>query len=146
MTGRIRAFIGRHTTEGTPKYRVTPPKCKLPLFPVVKPILGHVLLVEGIFDVLNLQDKGLTNAVCCFGTQNINEDKLRMLRIQDVDTIDVFFDGDKPGQEAAETVVNLCDSVGLAHRNIYLAGTDPGELTQNRVDGLKRKLYDFNKT
>lgn len=144
LSGKIRAFIGRHTTQGTPKYKVSPPKSKLPLFPQVKPILGHVILVEGIFDVINLHDKGLTNAVCCFGTKNINEDKLRMLSIQGVDTIDIFFDGDKAGQDAAEIVQNLCDSAELFHRNIHLKDTDPGELSQSRVAGLKKKLYTDN--
>ena len=35
-----------------------------------------MILVEGIFDVLNLHDKGLPNAVCCFGTRNISVEKL----------------------------------------------------------------------
>jgi len=142
LSGRIRAFIGRHTTQGTPKYQVNPVKAKLPLYPRVEPIRGHILLVEGIFDMVNLHDKGLTNAVCCFGTKNINEDKLRMLSIQGVDTVDIFFDGDKAGQEAAENVANLCDASDLAHRNINIKDTDPGELTQARVTGLKNKLYE----
>ena len=47
----------------------------MPAGRLVKPIQGKVILVEGIYDMLNLQDKGLTNAVCTFGTKNINEDK-----------------------------------------------------------------------
>lgn len=142
LSGKIRAFIGRHTTQGTPKYQVTPPKSKLPLFPTVKPLLGHVILVEGIFDMMNLHDKGLPNTVCSFGTKSINEDKLRMLSIQGADTIDIFFDGDNAGQEAADKVAIMCDNAELLHRNIHLKGTDPGALSQAQVDGLKRKLYE----
>ena len=55
-----------------PKYLFTPPRgSKLPLFPVVEPIQSSIILVEGIFDVINLHDKGLTNAVCCFGVKNV---------------------------------------------------------------------------
>lgn len=141
LTGKIRAFIGRHTTQGTPKYKVTPPKAKMPFYPKAEPYQGHILLVEGIFDVLNLHDKGLTNAVCSFGTKTINEDKLRMLSIQGVDTVDIFLDGDEAGQSAAALVANLCDSADVLHRNINLKGTDPGALSQAQVDGLKKKLY-----
>ena len=101
ISGRITAFNGRHTTGGTPKYMISPAGAKMPLFPVVKPIQGAVILVEGIFDMINLHDKGLTNAVCTFGTKNINEDKLRMLSIQGVDSIDIFFDGDDAGHSVA---------------------------------------------
>ena len=64
ISGRIVAFNGRHTTGGTPKYMISPAGAKMPLFPVVEPIQGSVILVEGIFDMINLHDKGLTNAIC----------------------------------------------------------------------------------
>ena len=125
ISGRIVAFNGRHTTGGTPKYMISPAGAKMPLFPIVEPIQGKVILVEGIYDMLNLQDKGLTNAVCTFG----------------VDSIDVFFDGDDAGQDAAIKVKEMCEQVGLAHRNICLKNTDPGALKQQAVETLKRKLY-----
>ena len=62
--GRIVAFNGRHMSGGIPKYMITPRGAKMPLFPVVKPLKNTVMLVEGIYDAINLHDKGLTNAVC----------------------------------------------------------------------------------
>ena len=141
ISGRIVAFNGRHTTGGTPKYMISPAGAKMPLFPIVKPINGSVVLVEGIYDMINLHDKGMTNAVCTFGTKNINEDKLRMLSIQGVDTIDIFFDGDDAGQQAAERVKIMCETAELLTRNIHLSGTDPGALTQGQVSKLLNKLY-----
>jgi DNA primase len=141
ISGRIVAFNGRHTTGGTPKYMISPAGAKMPLFPIVVPIQGKVILVEGIYDMLNLQDKGLTNAVCTFGTKNINEDKLQMLSIQGVDSVDVFFDGDTAGQDAAIRVKEMCERLSLPHRNICLTNTDPGALNQKAVDTLKSKLY-----
>jgi DNA primase len=141
ITGKIVAFNGRHTTGGTPKYLFSPHGVKLPLFPKVTPIKGAIILVEGIFDMLNLHDKGLTNAVCCFGTNNVNEDKLSMLRMQGVDTIDVFFDGDTAGEQGADKVKSMCAHVDMVNRNIHLEGVDPGDLSQEDVDNLKRKLY-----
>ena len=141
ISGRIVAFNGRHTTGGTPKYMISPAGAKMPLFPIVEPIQGSVILVEGIFDMINLQDKGLTNAVCCFGTKNINEDKLRMLSIQGVDSIDIFFDGDDAGQTAANIVKEMVERVGLTSRNVCLKDTDPGALPLKSVQTLKSKLY-----
>ena len=140
-SGKIVAFNGRHLTDGIPKYKISPRGSKMPLFPSVAPRKGKVILVEGIFDVINLHDKGLTNAVCCFGTSNINEDKLSMLFIRGASVIDVFFDGDEAGQEAAKKVEAMCERVGLLSRNICLQHTDPGALAQSQVDKLTSKLY-----
>jgi DNA primase len=126
---------------GVPKYMITPSKAKMPLFPIVTPIQSSVILVEGIYDMINLHDKGLTNAVCCFGTNNINIEKLQMLSMQGVTRIDVFFDGDEAGQKASEKVKELCEKVDLISRNVHLKGTDPGALTIPQIEKLKRKLY-----
>jgi len=142
ISGKIVAFQGRHTSGGVPKYKFSPPGAKLPLFPAsIEPKLGEVILVEGIYDVINLHDKGLTNAVCCFGTNNINEDKLAMLQMQGVSKLAIFFDGDEAGQKAANNVKVMCEKVGLVTRNINLAETDPGALTESQVNKLERKLY-----
>ena len=141
ISGRIAAFNGRHTTGGTPKYMISPAGAKMPLYPVAEPKQGSVILVEGIFDMINLHDKGLDNAVCCFGTKNINEDKLRMLSIQGVESVDIFFDGDTAGQDAAVIVKEMCERVGMTSRNICFKDKDPGGLTESTVLKLKRKLY-----
>ena len=142
-TGRITAFIGRHTANGTPKYLNNPPGAKMPLFPTVTPINGSVILVEGIFDMLNLHDKGLTNAMCCFGVKNVDEDKLSILSMQGVDSIDIFMDNDEAGQAASERIKGLCEKVGLTSRNIKFGNKqqDAGALTETQVTKLKSKLY-----
>lgn len=141
ISGRIVGFNGRHTSGGVPKYMISPPGAKLPLFPAVTPIRSTVILVEGIFDMLNLHDKGLTNAVCCFGTKNVNEDKLRILKISGVTKIDIFFDGDEPGQKAAEAIKKLCGDADLVTRNIHIKDRDPGSLTASHIANLSKKLY-----
>jgi len=144
IEGKIVAFIGRHTGDGIPRYNIQPPRARLPLFPFfAEPIGGRIILVEGIFDAINLHDKGLKNAMCCFGTNNVNEDKLRILSMSGIRGIDVFFDGDKAGQEGSENLIKMLDNLDIDHRNIYLEGTDPGALSLNQVTGLKRKLYEL---
>ncbi len=141
MSQRIVAFIGRHTSGGTPKYLIRPVRAKMPLYPIVTPIKGSIILVEGIFDVLNLYDKGLPNVICCFGTQTLNEDKLCILKMQDIESIDIFFDGDAAGQEASINVKFMCEKVGLLTRNIHLGGQDPGDLSESQVTKLSKRLY-----
>lgn len=141
ITGKIVAFIGRHTGEGVPKYLISPSGAKLPLYPSVQSKNGCIILVEGIFDMINLHDKGLDNAICCFGTKNINEEKLSVLKIAGTTQVDIFFDGDEAGQAAAMKVKEMCENIDLAVRNIHLRNTDPGELTQSKILKLKNKLY-----
>jgi DNA primase len=140
-TGKIRVFVGRHTSGGVPKYLNVPANARMPLFPTVEPYKGTIILVEGLFDVLNLYDKGVTHVMCCFGVGNVTEDKLNILRMRGLDKLIIFFDGDKAGQEGAAKVKNLCKRIGLNHTNIYLENKDPGELTESQVVKLVRKLY-----
>lgn len=141
ISGNIVAFNARHTTGGLPKYKISPVGAKLPLYPKVNSRDGKIILVEGIYDMLNLHDKGLTNAVCSFGTKNVSEEKLQILKMQGVEGVDVFFDGDDAGQKAAKIIIDMCERVGLTTRNIHLADTDPGELSETKVITLARKLY-----
>lgn len=141
ISGKIVAFNGRHTSNVVPKYMITPIGAKMPLYPKVTGIKDTVILVEGIYDMLNLHDKGLTNAVCCFGTNNISVEKLNMLSMQGISQIDIFFDGDEAGQKAVEKVKEMCEKASLLFRNIHLSGTDPGALSRPQIEKLKRKLY-----
>jgi len=142
-SGRIVAFQSRTTGDQQPKYLNTPPGAKMPLFPVVEPIQGSIILVEGIFDVINLHDKGLTNAVCCFGVKNVTEEKLQVLSVAGVDSIDIFLDNDEAGQTGANRIRELCESIGLNTRNIAFGdkAMDAGALAKPQVDKLKSKLY-----
>jgi DNA primase len=141
ISGRISALHSRHMTNGQPRYLTTPLGARLPLFPQVEPIKGSIMLVEGLFDMLNLHDKGIPNAICCFGTKNINEDKLAILKMKSIDSIDIFFDGDEPGQNSASNIKGLAEGLGFKVRNICLDGTDPGALLESAVQTLYRKLY-----
>ena len=144
ITGKVVAFNGRHMTmTEIPKYLIYPPQAKLPLYPSnAKPIKGRVVLVEGIFDMVNLWDKGLQNAICCFGTKNIDIEKLSILKMQNVAGVDIMFDGDNAGQEAAEDLKIMAEKVGLIPRNINLGSNiDPGGLAQAKVSSLRDRLY-----
>jgi DNA primase len=143
-TGKICAFVGRHTAMGVPKYLNAPAGAKMPLFPLVKPLRGSIMLVEGIYDMLNLHDKGLTNVVCCFGVKNVNEDKLSILSMLGADNIDIFFDNDEAGQGGADKIKVMCDTLNLTSRVVRFGNkhTDAGVLTIPQVRKLKSTLYE----
>lgn len=143
MKGRICSFIGRAEDPfKVPKYLAYPRGAKLPLFPLTKlePIQGRALLVEGIFDVLNLRQYGLNNVVTGFGLKNY-KDRLNILTILGVVGIDICFDPDEPGQNAAEEVKEIAEELGFDVRNVNLKNNDPGALKQESVSRLKEKLY-----
>ena len=149
ITGKIVAFNGRlrmnSHIKDQPKYIFHPPRVKLPLYPLsgIKPIMGRVILVEGIYDVINLHDKGLTNAVCCFGTHNITPEKLQLLKMKGVEQVDIFFDPDEAGKKATEMVIEMCDKVELKHYSIAIPPDlgDAGALSETSVLKLKNNLY-----
>ena len=92
--------------------------------------------------MINLFDKGLFNAVCCFGTNNVDEDKLAILKMQNIDGVDIVFDGDEAGQKAAENIKGIADRLGLISRNVNLgANIDPGALAESKVHNLRERLY-----
>lgn len=141
IMGNIVAFQGRHTSGGVPKYLFSPKHVKVPLFPTVEPYQGSVILVEGMFDMLNLFDKGVPNSVACFGVSTVTQEKIRLLKIRNTEEVVIFFDGDKAGQEGALKVKKLVEECGLRVRNICLDEHDPGDLSQSQVNELMRKLY-----
>lgn len=148
---KIVAFNGRHMTPGhEPKYMIYPNGAELPLFPnIIKPIDGRIILVEGLFDMLNLHDKGLTNAVCTFGTRTLlgktskGPERLKLLQMQGVYGVDVLFDSDDAGRKAAGEVAEYCETkLDFDVRDRHLKNVnDPGDLTAPQVMRLKEILY-----
>lgn len=142
ISGKIVAFTGRHQGQESPKYLIQPHKAKIPLYPVVKPIQGSVILVEGIFDMLNLHDKGLTNAVCAFGVSNVNDDKINILKIQGVTQVYICFDSDDAGHNGAAKLKILLEKHDVLAEIISIGDAkDPGEMTASNVIKLKEILY-----
>lgn len=143
ISGKIIAFCGRHQGMGIPKYMFSPRGTKLPLFPIVKPIRGRVIIVEGIFDMLNLHDKGLTNAICAFGVNKVDNEKLNILKIQGVSHIDIFYDTDEAGRKGAAELRKLAEHQLISTQVVEPTFTikDPGELTAQQVIAIKKELY-----
>jgi DNA primase len=142
MSGKIRVFCGRDLANNTPKYMFYPAETHIPLFPMVKPHNGDIILVEGIFDMLNLHDKGLTNVCCMFGVNKGSIDKLKLLKVQNISSVTLMLDSDEAGQRGAERLKAELESLQVSVNNFVLQTVkDPGELTASKVIKLKENLY-----
>lgn len=142
ITGKTQVFVGRHTlSSGNPRYVNYPSGAAMPVFPAYVPA-GHnsVVLVEGLFDMLNLYDKGLKNVSCLFGTNTLHKDiKLKLLpfKAQGVTHVFLLFDGDAAGEKAAEQLKPAVEACGFFVEIVKLPdGTDPGDLGSDDVKSL----------
>jgi DNA primase len=142
ITNKIVVFVGRHTlSNGNPRYINYPSGVKMPVFPTHLPSgYQSMVLVEGIFDMLNLYDKGLENVVCTFGTNTLQNDigtKLLPFKAQGITHIYILFDGDDAGAQAAKTLKPIIEQESFIVEIITLPdNTDPGELDQFDVKSI----------
>jgi DNA primase len=146
VTNRIKVFVGRHTLSNVnPRYINYPSGVQLPLFPsYLEEPSRSIVLVEGVFDMLNLYDKGIKNAVCCFGTntlQNTAKQKLLPFKAQGVTNIYILFDGDEAGEKAARQLKPTLEEDDFIVEIMKLPdGVDPGELDQFHVTSIKEYI------
>lgn len=134
ITGKTVVFVGRHTlSNGNPRYVNYPSGVKMPVFPASLPSgYQSMVIVEGVFDMLNLYDKGLENVVCAFGTntlQNDTKQKLLPFKAQGITHIYLLFDGDEAGDKASKALKPLIEAENFIVEIIKLPDDrDPGEL------------------
>ena len=142
IRGKLVASVARHAmSDGNPRYVVYPGERTLPLYPNILPSnTVNLVVVEGIFDMLNLVDKGMDNVACVFGTSTLKSDtknKLLPFKAQGIEKVFILFDGDEAGRTAALEIKPLLEAEDFEVEIIDLPdGTDPGNLTQEDVDSL----------
>jgi DNA primase len=129
--GRLVAFGGRILGEGQPKYMNTR---ETALFRKGETLFGFqrakgaakegLLVVEGYFDVLQLQQSGIAQAVAPLGTA-LTEEHLR-LAARFSKRLVLCFDGDAAGRRAMEKSLRLALPLGFDVRLLELPqGQDP---------------------
>ncbi len=142
VRNKVTAYVGRHTmSDGNPRYKTHPSGCLLSLYPTHLPNKPYcIILVEGIFDLLNLWDKGLKNVVCTFGTDgllNHTAEKLLPFKAAGVSKVFIMYDGDDAGRNASEKLKPLIEEAGFEVENIELEDeTDPGDMPQEYVNEI----------
>lgn len=146
ITEKIVVFVARHTmSNGNPRYINYPNGVRMPVFPSYLPS-GYkaMVLVEGIFDMLNLYDNGLENVVCAFGTNTLQNDiksKLLPFKAQGITHIYLLFDGDDAGRKASQQLKPVIQQEGFIVEIINLPdGTDPGELDKQDIRSISEYI------
>lgn len=148
IRGKPQVFVGRHMmSDGNPRYLNYPRSVTMPIYPeVFKLRYRSAVLVEGIFDMLNVYDKGLENVCCTFGTSTMFKEpelKLLSLKAQGVTKIYLMYDGDKAGQDAMYKLQPILEELGYEVEKIVLEDDmDPGELSQEYVDSIKEYISE----
>ena len=143
--GKLRFIEGRYrfSKDTKPKYYRRPNNAKTSdiLFPLdMVQDRSHLILVEGLFDMLNLWDKGYENVVCVFGTSNFSYDKLDILDKIGTLSVELMFDGDQAGFIGAQRVSALLEKRDIKNSIIELpAGLDPGMLTKDQLLSIMRR-------
>lgn len=150
ITNKIVMFLGRHTlSQASPRYLNYPSGIVIPLYPpTISPKYTSAVLVEGIFDMLNLVDKGIENTICLFGTNTLQKDtknKLLPYKMQGIQKLYLMMDGDTAGREAAKKLKPLIEQEGFECEIINLEeDTDPGMLSQEYVDSIREYINGKN--
>lgn len=143
----IKVFIGRALhSDVDSKYLFYPKHVTPPLFPPHPEIWKNTLIiVEGIFDALNLMDKGVYNVITAFGTHTLMKtykEKLSHYKILGVNKFYIMFDGDDAGIYAGKTLCDILKNNGFNAEQIEMPrDLDPGDLTDKDIRDLMIGLY-----
>jgi len=147
IRGNIKVFVGRSLhSDVESKYLFYPRHIKPPLFPARPEIWKNsLIIVEGIFDALNLMDKGCYNVISAFGTTTLLKgwrNKLAHYKILGVNKFYIMFDGDEAGLNAGQKLEDALNENGINAEVIILPeGLDPGDLTQESITTLMMGIY-----
>ncbi len=138
--GRVIAFGGRLLEGEGPKYLNTP---ESPVYQKSEVLYGlhkargavsrrgRILIVEGYFDVLSLQQAGFEEAVATCGT-SLTAQHLKRIRPLTQDVV-VLMDGDNAGLRAAERSLPLFVEARIQPWRLTLPfGKDPDDLVRER--------------
>ena len=142
VRGKTVAYVGRHSmSDGNPRYQNYPSGASIPLFPTkFNEHFRSIVLVEGVFDMLNCYDKGLRNVVCTFGTNKLLSDigdKLLSYKVMGIEKIFIMYDGDTSGREAAAKIKPLVEEAGFMCEIINLPDDlDPGIMSNEDIESL----------
>lgn len=151
QSGKLRFIEGRYkllnVKTNSPRYMRKPTNAKVSdlLFPLDKiKDKSHLILVEGLFDMLNLWQHGYKNVVCIFGTNNFKQEKAKILDDIGCKRVTIFMDNDISGRKAAEIIQSLLEAKDIETTIIYPPdGRDPGDMSKEELMTLFGEEYDY---
>lgn len=148
--GKIRFIEGRYkllnVQTDSPKYLRKPANAMVRdlAFPLDKvQNKNHLILVEGLFDMLNLWQHGYKNSVCIFGTNNFDQPKAKLLDDHGVKKCTIFMDNDISGIRAAKSISALLETRDIETTIVTPPdGKDPGELNKYEIMKVFGEEYE----
>jgi len=146
--GKLRFIEGRNkfSNNGKSKYYRQPQNAQSAdiLFPIdFISDKKHLILVEGLFDMLNMWEMGYTNTVCIFGTSNFSNKKIDILEKLGVVKVTILMDGDDAGKRAAKRIKGFLEKVDIQSKIVDLPyGRDPGDLQKTEINYLLGGIND----
>jgi DNA primase len=143
QNNKLKFIEGRHTVLNTknlsmPKYMRKP--AGVDVSSVLYPLdeikdFTQVILVEGIFDALNMHDMGYNNTLCIFGTNNFNAGKAKMLDEYGCRHVIIMMDGDSAGRQAAVKIQKLLTQRAIHSSVVNMDdGKDPGSIDEMEAE------------
>ena len=143
QNNKLKFIEGRHTALSTknlsmPKYMRKP--AGVDVSSVLYPLdeikdFTQVILVEGIFDTLNMHDMGYKNTLCIFGTNNFNAGKAKMLDEYGCRHVIIMMDGDSAGRQAAVKIQKLLTQRAIHSSVVDMEdGKDPGSIDEMEAE------------
>ncbi len=103
---------------------------------------NHIILSEGVFDVILARKYGLKNVVCALGT-TLSEHQIELLAKQKKEVI-IAYDSDKKGMDTMKKVIPKLEEKGIIAKLIILPeGKDLADMATSLKHGIKD--YVLNK-
>ena len=137
---KLRFIEGRYkfkSQQDKPKYMRRPAGVTVNniLFPIDKlKATTEVIIVEGLFDMMNLWQHGYHNTLCTFGTQNFGDKKIELLDKLGITSVKLMMDGDSAGLLAAKKMSRLLEKFDFQTSIVKLPShMDPGALTADEI-------------
>ena len=99
-----------------------------------------VYLCEGVFDALSLWTVGLRNVSCLYGTGGAPADVEQFLRASKARELNLCFDADRAGDQAAEKLVEGLSDRFKISKVLLPDGQDPNEILAHESAGILREF------
>ncbi len=136
---RLKFIDGRLSFSNSEKPKYTRKPKGVQIKDVVFPLdkisnMSDIVLVEGMSDMMNLWQHGVTNVLCIFGALNFGKDKVKLLEKVGVVKVTLMLDGDKAGQMAAPKIKDMLEQDNVMTNIIKLKEhEDPGNLSIDQI-------------
>jgi|TARA_X000000950_G_scaffold80626_1_gene101373 DNA primase len=148
--GKTRFIEGRYKilniASESPKYLRKPANAVVTdlVFPLDKVSnKSHLILVEGLFDMLNLWQYGYKNTVCIFGTNNFDKPKAKLLDDNGVKKCTIFMDNDVSGIRASKVISSLLEANDIETHIVNPPdGKDPGDMSHLELMSVFGEEYE----